>query len=186
MPKKYQLPEPDLITAIQNRTRIGAAALYDMYAANLYRVIYKIIRDDEASQDVLQQVLMKIWDTFDQFNPAKGKLYSWLVTIAKNAALTMVRSKAYMKQRRNDDLAGVYADVDREYAVMLNIDQIGVKSYLDLLKEEQRTLLVLLYFEGYTHVEAATYLGIPLGTVKTRWKLAIKALRLLLQVQAAA
>lgn len=186
MPTKNILSEQNLIIAIANRQRLGAAALYDMYAQNLYIAIYRIVKHKEIAEDVLQLVLMKIWDSFHLYSIEKGRLYTWMVTIARNQAITTVRSKDYLRQVNNSELDTVITDVDTQHFTIQDIDVLGVKELLNLLKADQRHILTLIYFQGYTHVEVAEHLAIPLGTVKTRWTNAIRTLRQLLNIKSAA
>lgn len=183
MPKKIKLAECDLLKAMLERQRIGAAALYDMYASNLHAVIIRVVRHQETAEDVLQQVLMRIWDSVDLYKEQKGRLYTWMVTIARNMAITAVRSKAFNKQSRNNEIGEMAGEVDQLHFTCLNIDLFGVRELLQLLRAEQREVLELLYFQGYTHIEAAEHLDIPLGTLKTRWSVGIKTLRHLLAVR---
>jgi RNA polymerase sigma factor (sigma-70 family) len=177
---KIKLSEQDLIIAIQNRNRIGAEALYDMYSSTLFNVIYSIVKHQEIAEDTLQQTMIKIWNSFDQYQLQKGRLYTWMVTIARNLSKDTLRSKAYHNQNNNTDLNIVRFDVDKRYNTSINIDVFGIRESLDRLKSEHREILNLIYFKGYTHVEVADELGIPVGTVKTRWTKGIVNLKRIL------
>jgi RNA polymerase sigma factor (sigma-70 family) len=177
---KTQLSEHDLITAIQSRHRIGAEALYDMYSSTLFKVIYSIVKHQEVAEDILQQTIIKIWNSFDQYHTQKGRLYTWMVTIARNLSKDALRSKAHHNQINSTDIAEISYDVDRCHNTTINIDLFGIKESVNRLKREHREVLNLIYYQGYTHVEVADELGIPVGTVKTRWTVGMSALRRML------
>jgi RNA polymerase sigma factor (sigma-70 family) len=177
---KIKLSEPDLINAIQNRSRVGAEALYDMYSSTLFKVIYSIVKHQEVAEDTLQQTMIKIWNSFDQYHTQKGRLYTWMVTIARNLSKDALRSKAYHNYNNNTDLDSVTSDVDKRHNFSINIDVFGIKESVNKLKKEHRDILNLIYYQGYTHVEVADELGIPVGTVKTRWTMGMNTLKRML------
>jgi RNA polymerase sigma factor (sigma-70 family) len=172
-----RLSEDQLILAISNRSRIGAEALYDMYSASLFKVIYNIVKQQEHAEDVLQQTFIKIWQSIGGYQTQKGRLYTWMITIARNLSKDSLRTKAYHNQQKNSDIETAGYDIDKQHNTSININTFGVKDFLNKLKKEHKEILNLIYFQGYTHVEVADELGIPVGTVKTRWKAGIKTLR---------
>lgn len=177
---KIKLTEEELIIAIQERSRIGAEALYDMYSKNLYNIIFRIIQHQEIAEDTLQQVMMKIWNSFHLYHTQKGKLFTWMVTIARNLSKDALRSKSYHQYQNSSELESVITEAEARHQTTFNIDSVGIKDSLNLLSCENREILDLIYFKGYTHVEVAEELQIPLGTVKTRWSKSISTLRRLL------
>jgi len=179
-PMKVKLSEQDLIIAILNKDEIGAEALYDMYSSTLFKVIYSIVKHQEVAEDTLQQTIIKIWHSFDQYHAQKGRLYTWMVTIARNLSKDALRSKAWHNQNNNTDINDISSDVEKRYSTSINIDLFGIKESLNKLKVEHRQVLNLIYYQGYTHVEVADELGIPVGTVKTRWTMGMSNLKRLL------
>ena len=177
---KIKLSEQELILAIQSRDRIGAEALYDMYSSTLFKVIYSIVKHQEIAEDTLQQTIIKVWNSFDQYHKQKGRLYTWMVTIARNLSKDALRSKAYHNHSNNSDIDSVSADVDKRHSFSMNIDVLGIKESLNKLKKEHRDILHLIYYQGYTHMEVADELGIPVGTVKTRWTMGMNTLKRML------
>jgi RNA polymerase sigma factor (sigma-70 family) len=174
---KIKLSEQALITAMKDRTRVGAEALYDMYSSNLFKVIYSIVKHQEIAEDTLQQTMLKIWSSINQYNLQKGKLYTWMITIARNMSKDALRSKAYHNESANSDLTRITSEVDERYHTTININHFGIRAFVDRLKKEHREILDLIYYQGYTHVEVADELQIPLGTVKTRWLGGINTLK---------
>lgn len=152
-------------------------ALYDMYSASLYGVIYRIVQHEEIAEDLLQDTFVKIWNSFPLYDSSKGRLFTWMVNIARNLSIDKIRSKDFRNSSKNQDLENTVNVIDDQNSTAINPDIVGVKELVQQLKPDQKSILDLIYFRGYTHVEAAEELGIPLGTVKTRMRMAIITLR---------
>lgn len=153
------------------------ATLYDRYAAAMYGVIKKVVTDDAIAEDLMQEAFLKVWKAGAQYDASKGRLFTWLINVARNTAIDYLRSKRYKESIQTDEL-DVYSPVTER--VTTAVDHIGLKDVLSTLKPEQQEVLDLLYFNGLTQEQAAEELGIPLGTVKTRARTAIQVLRKLL------
>lgn len=168
--------EKELVEGLKNRDNSAFAYLYDHYSGALYSTILQILEDQELANDVLQEVFLGIWRKIDLYDASKGRLYTWMLNIARNAAIDMLRSKSFQNSRKNQSLPD---NVDRLNitASAANVDHIGMRKLLEKLKMEQRVLIELAYFKGYTHEEIAEIEDIPLGTVKTRIRNAILQLR---------
>lgn len=174
---KISLPEAEIIKAIRNRERIGAEALYDMYSSSLYGIINRIIQDEESGQDLLQETFVKIWNSIGSYDETKGRLFTWMVNIARNLAVDKLRSKDFRNSSKNRDIENSVNLIDDQFNTSLNTETLGVKEMVENLKPDAKAVLDLVYFKGYTHAEASEELGIPLGTVKTRIRIAIQTLR---------
>ncbi len=175
--KKITLPESELVQALQQRKSVGAEALYDMYSSSLYGIIYRIVQHDEIAEDLLQETFVKIWNSIVSFDPEKGRLFTWMANIARNLSIDKVRSKDFRNNSKNQDIENTVNFIDEQQNTALNPETLGVKELVATLKPEQKVILDLVYFQGYTHVEVADELGIPLGTVKTRLRMAVITLR---------
>jgi RNA polymerase sigma-70 factor (ECF subfamily) len=175
--RKITLSEEDLIQALRQKDHIGAEALYDMYSSSLYGIIYRIVQHEEIAEDLLQEAFVKIWNSFSSFDSAKGRLFTWMVNIARNLSIDKIRSKDFRNNSKNQDIENTVNSIDEQRSTAINPDILGVKDLVQQLKPEHKSILDLVYFRGYTHVEAAEELGIPLGTVKTRMRMAIITLR---------
>ena len=175
--RKISLSEEELVLALQRREKIGAAALYDMYSASLFGVIVRIVNDEALAEDILQDTFVKIWNSFSSYSPEKGRLFTWMVNIARNLAIDKIRSKDFKNQTKNQELENTVPFIDEQRNTVYKPELLGVKDLVEQLKPEQKSILDLVYFKGYTHVEAADELGVPLGTIKTRLRLAITQLR---------
>ena len=174
---KISLSEGELIQAIRQRQRIGSEALYDMYSASLFGVIVRIVQNEELAADLLQESFVKIWNSFDSYDEKKGRIFTWMVNVARNLSVDKLRSKDFRNNSKNQDIENSVISIDEQRSTTLNPEVRGVKEMVDNLKPDAKAVLDLIYFKGYTHVEAAEELGIPLGTVKTRIRLAIISLR---------
>ncbi|MEJ6980948.1 sigma-70 family RNA polymerase sigma factor [Pedobacter sp. P351] len=174
---KISLPEADLIQAIRQKQRIGSEALYDMYSASLYGVIIRVVQNQELAEDLLQEAFIKIWNSFDSYDEKKGRLFTWMVNLTRNLSVDKIRSKDFRNNSKNQDIENSVITIDEQRNSSLNPDLFGVREMVNKLKPEVKAVLDLIYFKGYTQVEASEELGIPLGTVKTRVRLAIISLR---------
>lgn len=153
--------------------------LYDHYAGALHHVIFQVVNDSETANDVLQEVFINIWRKISQYDASKGRLYTWMLNIARNAAIDKLRSRSFQNSRQNRPLPENLETIGSSAAP--ETKDVGLKKVLGQLKEEHRALVDLSYFQGFTHEEIARMLNIPLGTVKTRIRTALTQLRTLLQ-----
>lgn len=175
---KRDLPtESELTNSLKNRSEIGFQLLYTYYSPALFGVIIKIIPYKDIAEDVLQDAMVNIWDGIDSYNPAKGRLFTWMRNIIKNRAIDTLKSRQYRDRERTDDLDINIEVLDDTKSDNLNTDIIGLRQLTAKLGKEYFEVLDMVYFAGHTHVEAAEILGISLGTVKMRIKIAIKELR---------
>jgi len=165
------------VLALRNREKIAIEALYDMYSSSLYGIISRIIIDTPTAEDVLQETFVKIWNSFASYSTEKGRLFTWMVNIARNLAIDKIRSKDFKNQNKNQELENNVTFIDEQRNTVYNPELLGIKELVETLKPEQKSILDLVYFKGYTHVEAADELGVPLGTIKTRLRMAIIQLR---------
>jgi RNA polymerase sigma factor (sigma-70 family) len=175
--KKIKLSEEELVLALRHREKIAVEALYDMYSASLYGVIVRIVIDEATSEDVLQETFVKIWHSFSSYSEEKGRLFTWMVNIARNLSIDKLRSKDFKNHSKNQELENNVTSIDEQRNTVYKPELMGIKELVQALKPEQKSILDLVYFKGYTHVEAADELGIPLGTIKTRLRMAIIELR---------
>lgn len=171
------MSEVELVQAIRTKQKIGSEALYDMYSASLFGVIVRIVQDNDLAEDLLQDTFVKIWNSFDMYDETKGRLFTWMVNLARNLSVDKIRSKDFKNNSKNQDIENSVVSIDKQQNSMINPDVVGVRDMVDSLKPDSKAVLNLIYFKGFTHVEAAEELGIPLGTVKTRVRLAIINLR---------
>ena len=154
--------------------------LYDNYSGALFTIINQIVPDKEMASDVLQEVFINIWKKIKTYDASKGRLFTWMLNIARNAAIDKIRSKGYRDNQRTQQIL----ETESSGMTMSSnpaVSDVGLKKVLTTLNDESRKLIDLSYFQGFTHEEIAKMLGIPLGTVKTRIRTAIIQLRSMIQ-----
>ena len=154
--------------------------LYENYSGAIYTIINQIVPDKDTANDVMQEVFVNIWRKINTYDATKGRLFTWMLNIARNAAIDKVRSKGYRDSQRTQPMS---EGEGGGLAISTNpsVADVGLKKVLTTLNEEYRKLIDLSYFQGFTHEEIAKLLGIPLGTVKTRIRTAISQLRTMIR-----
>ena len=179
-PLKNHISEADLVARLKAKDRLALEYLYDNYSGALYTVIFRVIWREDVTEEVLQDVFLKVWDKIDQYDSTKGKLFTWLVNIARNQAIDKTRSKEISKEQKTGGIEKLVSRIDSQEFVEQNTEGIGVREILKKLPEDQQFVMECLYFKGYTQSEVAEEFGIPLGTVKTRTRMALQQLRITL------
>ncbi len=132
--------EQELVIALKERNNQAFRFLYDHYAGALYSIIKQIItNNDEQAGDVLQEVFINIWRKIESYDPTKGRLFTWMLNIARNASIDTLRSKSYQNSQKNQELSdNVYREAVSQ-TTQPNTDHIGLKKLLEKLKPEHRT-----------------------------------------------
>lgn len=168
------MQDQQLIYRLQAQDRSAISELYDMYSSALFGVVLRIVQQRELAEQVLQDTFVKAWRNGASYDAAKGRLFTWLLNIARNTAIDATRTAHFQKSRKTDSLDTL---VHSPGGDSIHPDQIGLRDVVGRLDEKYRTLIDLVYFKGYTQEEVAEETGIPLGTVKTRLRYAINELR---------
>lgn len=164
----------ELIQGLQRQDRNALSKLYDMYSSALYGVVLRIVQSPELAQQVLQDTFLKVWRNSGSYDSSKGRLFTWLLNIARNTAIDATRTAHFRNQQKTE---GTESLVSRPGNDAINPDHLGVREAVNALDEKYRTLIDLIYFKGYTQEEVAEETGIPIGTVKTRLRYAMNELR---------
>lgn len=176
--KKYN--EQELVAMLQQQDQHAFDYLYENYSPALYGVIFRMVEDKELAEDLLQDAFVKLWNNFTNYDSSKGRLFTWMLNLTRNLTIDTLRSKSYRKQKKiQNDENSVDNVSDQAYKVD-KFDTIGLRKHLSLLKNDQKQIIDLAYFSGFTQDEIAKQLAIPLGTVKTRMRAAITELRKML------
>lgn len=168
---------------MQQKDRSAFEYLYDHYSGALLGVILRIIKKEELAEEILQDVFLKIWDRIGSYDSSKGKLFTWMLNIARNQAIDKTRSKEFSKGKKTDDIEKLVSKVDKNEFTESHVEGIGLQDVLKRLPEDQRFVIDQHYLKGYTQAEMAEEFNLPLGTVKTRMRLAMKGLRNLLNLE---
>ncbi|MEP2025870.1 MAG: sigma-70 family RNA polymerase sigma factor [Reichenbachiella sp.] len=177
-----QIPESELVRLLVSKDEKGFENLYTNYSAALYGVVSRVVVDQDIADEVLQDAFLKIYDKIHSYDVAKGKLFTWMLNLTRNLAIDKLRSKEMSQRRKSDQVGNAVYKLDRESTPSTE-DGIGVRELLDQLDENQKQVMDLVYFGGFTQAEAAEELNLPLGTVKTRVRSALIYFRKTLDVR---
>lgn len=177
------MTQEELLPLIYKKDGKAFTYLYDMYSKSLYGVIFNLVKDREEAEDVLQEVFVKIWKNIDSYAETKGRLYTWMLNIARNSSIDRLRSKSHNNSLKNLSADNFVHLLDNNTSTTNKIDAIGIREFINKLKPKCIRLIDLLFFKGYTQQEASEELEIPLGTVKTQNRNCISELRNILQIQ---
>ena len=169
-----------MVDALRKKDRAAFEYLYDNYGGALLGVVSRIIKKEDMAEEVLQDVFLKIWDRMESYDASKGKLFTWMLNIARNQAIDKTRSKEFSKDKKTGDIDNFVNRIDSEEFIEQQVEAIGMKEILKSLPEDQRFIIDQHYLKGYTQAEISEEFNLPLGTVKTRMRLAMKVLRKLL------
>ena len=174
----------DLLERIAMRDASAVAALYDCHARTLYSLVHHILRDSGEAEDVLQEVFLRVWEKAATYDPVLGSPMAWLVRIARNRAIDRVRSRRSRPVTQSADetlddrlFETVAPAPDPERATGESEQQRALAAALSRLAPEQRVLIEHAFFMGYTQSELAARFNLPLGTVKTRIRTGMLAMR---------
>jgi RNA polymerase sigma factor (sigma-70 family) len=171
------LEEPQLIAGLRAKDRKTIEYLYDKYSKALFTVISRIIIDKDIAEEVFHDAFIKITRKIDSYEESKGRLYTWMANICRNAAIDRTRSKEFSNSSKTNTIDDYVYGLESASGTSDLVDAIGVKELLDDLNEEQRFMVECIYFKGYTHSEVSEEFDIPLGTVKSRIRAAINVLK---------
>ncbi len=169
--------EDSLVEALRNHDNDAYQHLYIHYRGALYSIISQFINDVEIANDVLQDVFLAVYKNIDKYDENKGRLFTWLHTLTRNTTINTTRSKTFKSQQKNEPITDFVSSLDSTNNTQQNINLIGLRKQVHLLREDYKNVLELSYYNGYTQEEIAQALDIPLGTVKTRLRNALIELR---------
>jgi RNA polymerase sigma-70 factor, ECF subfamily len=163
-----------LVSAIRSGDQSAMAELYDQYSGIVYAVALRVLGDTGAAEDVLQEVFLRLWRNPGLFDASRGNLAPWLAVIARNRAIDMLRQR-----RPESDFEDVVISVEPDLAGEAEraIAMGKVRGVLSGMAASQRQALEMAYFEGLSHSEIAAKTGEALGTIKTRIRTGLLALR---------
>jgi RNA polymerase sigma factor (sigma-70 family) len=169
--------EDTLVAALRIHDNDAYKYLYLHYRGALFSVISQFISDVEIANDVLQDLFVAVYKNIDKYDESKGRLFTWLHTLARNTSINTTRSKNFKSQQKNESLSNFVSSLDVSNNSQQNINLIGLRKQVHLLREDYKNVLELSYYNGFTQEEIAQTLEIPIGTVKTRLRNALIELR---------
>lgn len=167
----------NLVEGFKKKDSAAFEKLYGMYSKNICGVINTIVKNDGRAQEICQDVFIKVWNNAESYNASRGRFFTWVLNIARNAAIDEIRSKSYKNEKKNlsaDYFVGILEEPNDDAE---RIDTKRLKKLIHNLKDKCVQLIELLYFRGYTQKQASEELNIPIGTIKTRNRSCISQLR---------
>lgn len=170
-------PDEELYRRLLNKDKDALEQLYDKYEKLVFSFSYKMTNNYGLSEEVVQDVFMKLWTQKGTYDESKGKFSSWLLTVVRNAAIDLMRKKKdtpYELEER-DALQTNEPSIEEMYES--KEEATAVRQSMKVLKEEQQKVIRLFYFDAKSHSEIAEQLDVPLGTVKGRIRMALKHLQ---------
>jgi RNA polymerase sigma-70 factor (ECF subfamily) len=178
------LPDDDvLMTALAARSLPALAALYDRYGRLAYALAYRILGEGEAAEDVVQDAFIAAWRGAATYRSERGNPRGWLLSIVHHRSVDVLRRKTAFRPAPLEAAEQRPADEDTALMAERNVEQETIRQALQALPEAQRRTIELAYFGGYTHVELAELMGVPLGTVKGRMRIGLQKMRRSLEGQ---
>jgi RNA polymerase sigma-70 factor, ECF subfamily len=171
-----------LIRRMCDADETALGALYDHWMRSLYSLVFHLLKDADEAEDVVEETFWQAWRKASSYEPSRGAVSTWLLTIGRRRALDRLRAKGRRREEPFTRESGVLADTaasDLDPSANLEASErrARVLAALRELPEEQREVLDLGYFQGLSQTEIADATGQPLGTVKTRMRLAMQKLR---------
>jgi RNA polymerase sigma-70 factor (ECF subfamily) len=180
----HRLADEELLDLVRGADAEAFEHVYDRHSRVAYSLAYRMVGTAAAAQDVVQEAFLSIWRTSAAYDPARGSVRTWILTVVHNRAIDAVR-RASVPGRAlaaDPDAAQEPEDGERTEAVVEQRErQRIVRSALRGLPDDQRQVIELAYFGGFTHTEIAGILSLPLGTVKGRMRLALEKMRAALE-----
>mgnify|MGYP001101806543 FL=1 len=171
-----------LILQFQKKDVKAYEKLYNMYCDSISGIVYSIVKDNDVAQEVTQDVFIKAWNNSDSYNSKKGRFFTWILNIARNAAIDYTRSKKYKQSKQNLN-SDFFVDIlETHQSLDATTNTIGLKEFVTKLGDKCKSVIELLYFKGFTQKEASEELDMPIGTIKTRNRTCIGELRTMLGV----
>jgi RNA polymerase sigma-70 factor (ECF subfamily) len=174
-PQRQGIPaDLAIVTGLKTGDQSAMAELYDRYSSVVYAVALRVLGDTGAAEDVLQEVFLQLWRNPSAFDAARGSLASWLAVVTRNRAIDSLR-----KRRPETDIEDVVLSVAPDLAAEADRARVAekVRGALGGMAAAQRSALEMAYWQGMSHSEIAEKTGEPLGTVKTRIRAGLMALR---------
>jgi RNA polymerase sigma-70 factor (ECF subfamily) len=163
-----------LIGRVLSRDQAAMTVIFDRYGSMVYSVALRVLKDQPAAEDVMQQIFFEVWESPRNFVAGRGSLAGWLAVVSRNRAVDVLRRRKPSDPVEEVELA---ADTNLAEDAERNIMMEKVRTHLDTLPRDQQDQVQLAFFEGLSHSEIAAQTGVPLGTVKTRIRSALISLR---------
>ncbi|EGA90436.1 RNA polymerase, sigma-24 subunit, ECF subfamily protein [Planococcus donghaensis MPA1U2] len=169
--------DTSLYLRVNKQDKDALEELYDRYEKILFSFLYKMLEDKGLAEEALQEVFIKIWRGKGVYDESKGKFSSWLFRMAQNTAIDLIRKRKKPTVPIEEASQMVSNDEPVEEQVVWQEKKTQIEMAVQHLSAEQQKMIDLFYFKGHTHETIADMCDIPLGTVKSRIRLALKKLK---------
>jgi RNA polymerase sigma-70 factor (ECF subfamily) len=170
-----------LIRRVCEADEAALGALYDRWNRSVFSLVLQVLKDPDEAEDIVEETFWQAWRKAPSYEPSRGAVSTWLLTIARRKALDRLRSRARQREESLDQNTGFVSltssEPDPSQLAEGAERRAGLVAALNELPVEQRRVLELGYFSGMSQSEIAEAIGEPLGTVKTRMRLAMQKLR---------
>jgi RNA polymerase sigma-70 factor, ECF subfamily len=178
-PQFVLLADKDLISQVGQGDAQAFPTLYERHGRAAYALAYRLMGEKQAAEDLLQEAFLKLWRGAASYRAERGSVRTWLLSIVHNRGIDQLRSLASCRRTQEKIEASAQRSQPSEAFAQSwrNFQREQVQEALKTLPSEQSKVLRLAYFSGYTHVEIAEFLDLPLGTVKGRMRLGLKKVR---------
>ncbi|MCM3406026.1 RNA polymerase sigma factor [Cytobacillus oceanisediminis] len=173
-----EIKDAELYRSILQKDSKALELLYDRYEKLLFSFVYKMTHDPQLSEEVIQEVFMKLWKKHSNYSEDKGKFSSWLLTLTRNTALDVLRKQKPQEsfEYKEYDSVNIDSNSPEEIVEWKERGKL-IKRAVTKLKGEQQKMIDLFYFKGLSHQKISERTELPLGTVKGRLRLALKHLK---------
>jgi RNA polymerase sigma-70 factor (ECF subfamily) len=173
------LPDEDLLSFVGQGDAEAFTILYNRYGCAAFSLAYRIMGERQAADDLVQDAFLKLWRSATNYRSERSGVRTWLFSIVRNRGIDQLRSHA--SRRRTKDRIEAFTPRSQPSEAFAetwrNSQRDRVRDALNTLSPEQRKVLELSYFSGYTHVQVSELLDVPLGTIKGRMRLGLKKMR---------
>jgi len=181
---KMEIPvlnDTDLMRRVVEREQSALSELYERYGNPVYGLALRVVQNTQLAEEITQDTFLKVWNQAQSWDPTRGQLISWLLTITRYTAIDRLR-----REWRQPNLVG--APVEDIPGLFSALDMVGdarwqdgqiLAALLNQLPDEQAEVVQMAFYQGMTHTEMSERLNLPLGTVKTRVRLGLQKLKTL-------
>jgi RNA polymerase sigma-70 factor, ECF subfamily len=183
--------DDEVMAGLRGRDIAAFEALYQRFADLVYSTCLRVLADAQLAEDITQEIFIRVWRRPESFDPERGKLVTWLLSVSRNRAVDEIRSRGRRRKHEFGNVVDVEerpSNKEREdplFNAELADERERILGALAILPIEQREAIELAYFKGLTQQEIALALKQPLGTVKTRIRLGMQKLKVFMQQRAA-
>lgn len=168
------LDTTELVQGLINKDRKAYDYLYDNYSSKLYGIALHITQKQDIAEDVLQETFIKVYKHIDKYDESRGTFFTWMLNICRNGAIDKIR---YGKESRKIQFDSLLVDIATDENPEVKRANSELWEVLDKLEDDHKEILKLSYYYGYAHGEISEKLNLPLGTVKSKIRIALRELR---------